>query len=86
MEKEIIIYDKKNKPLKCNVLIEFTYDSENYIVYTDNTYDKKGIFNLYKAHIDSDNKLSDPTDVDVEEIFDKLITDYKNKVARGEIW
>lgn len=85
MKKEITIYDKENKPIKCDVLIEFTYDSEKYIVYTDNKYDNEGMFNLYKAHIDDDNKLSDPTDVDVDTIFDKLITDYKNKVIRGEI-
>lgn len=85
MKKEITIYNNENEPINCDVLIEFTYDSENYIVYTDNTYDQDGMFNLYKAHIDDDNKLSDPSDVDVDEIFDKLINDYKNKVIRGEI-
>lgn len=85
MEKEITIYDKENKPIKCNVLIEFTYDSKKYIVYTDNTYDDEGMFNLYKGCIDLENRLSDPDDVDVDEIFDKLITDYKNKIIGGEI-
>ena len=85
MKKNMIIYDKSNKEIKCDILIEFTYDSVNYIVYTDNTIDENGFFNLYKAKIDSENKISDPDDVDVDEIFDKLILDYKNKIIRGEV-
>ena len=84
MKKNIVIFDKNNKKVECDILIEFEYDGNNYIVYTDNTFDKDGYFNLYKAWL-KDNKLYDPVDVDVDEIFDKLIRDYKEKVLRGEI-
>lgn len=84
MKKEIVLYDKNNQEVKCDILIEFEYDSNQYIVYTDNKINKNGGFNLYKAKLD-DNKISDPTDVDVDEIFDKLILDYKNKIIGGEI-
>ena len=85
MKKDIIIYDNDNNKINCDVLIEFVYDSEKYIVYTDNTIDSDGFFNLFKAHIDSDNKISDPDDVDVDMIFDRLINDYKEKVISGEV-
>lgn len=84
MKKNIILYDKNNKEITCDVLIEFTFNGENYIVYTDNTIDGDS-FNLYKAKIDSENKLSDPTDVDVEVVFKKLIAEYKSKIIGGEI-
>ena len=84
MRKGITLYDKNNKEVKCDVLIEFTFAGENYIVYTDNTLNKNLEYNLYKAKIDSKNKLSDPIDIDVEPVFDKLIEDYKNRIIRGD--
>ena len=85
MKKNIVLIDKNDKEVICDVLIEFTFDNNKYIVYTDNTFDNDGLFNLYKAKIDDNNRISDPDDVDVEKIFEKLIIDYKNKVVRGEI-
>ena len=85
MNGKLILNNSNNEKVECDVLIKFEFDGDNYIVYTDNTYDKNGYFNLYKAMVGKDNKLYDPTDVDVSPIFDKLISDYKNKIARGEI-
>lgn len=84
MNKIIKILNKENKEVNCDILIEFEYDKNKYIVYTDNTINEKGEYNLYKGMIDG-NKICDPIDIDVNEIFDKLIIDYKNKVLRGEI-
>lgn len=85
MKKQISLYDKNNNIIKCDVLIEFTYDKRNYIVYTDNTIDDDGMFNLFKGCINQDNQISNPEDVDVDEIFDILINDYKMKVLKGDI-
>lgn len=84
MFKKIKLLNKDNKEVECDVLIEFEYDKNKYIVYTDNTINEKGEYNLYKALL-KENKIYNPKDVDVDEIFDKLIKDYKNKVLRGEI-
>ena len=76
--------NKNNKEVECDVLIEFEYYDNDYIVYTDNTLTKEGEIILYRGMIEND-KVVDPKDIDVFFIFDKLITDYKNKVLRGEI-
>ncbi len=85
MKKQISLYNKQNNIVKCDVLIEFKYDERNYIVYTDNTIDNDGMFNIYKGCINPNNQISDPEDVDVDEIFKILINDYKMKVLKGEI-
>ena len=81
----IVVYDKNNKKLDYDVLINFDFDGQHYIVYTDNKYSEDGQFNLYKAMLDVNNKLCDVIDVDVIPIIDRLILDYKNKVIMGEI-
>lgn len=84
MKKSILLYDKMHNKIEYDVLIEFIYDNKNCIVYTDNTVDSNGLFNLYKGYID-DNNIKNVEDSDLDEIFDRLIKDYKNKVMRGEI-
>lgn len=82
--KKIKLINQNNKEVECDVLIEFEYCNNDYIVYTDNTLTKEGEIILYRGMIEND-KVVDPKDIDVFFIFDKLITDYKNKVLRGEI-
>ncbi len=82
--KKIKLINQNNKEVECDVLIEFEYYDNDYIVYTDNTLTKEGEIILYRGMIEND-KVVDPKDIDVFFIFDKLITDYKNKVLRGEI-
>jgi len=86
MKEKLILYDINNNKINCDVLIRFTYDGNKYIVYTDNTYNKSGEFNLYEALIDNSNKLREPSDIKVMPIFDTLIYEYKKKVIKGEIW
>ena len=85
MEEKIIVYDKNNNAISCDIVIKFDFCDQHYIVYTDNSYNEKGEFNLYKALVSEDNKLCDVIDVDVIPIFDKLILDYKKKVVMGEL-
>lgn len=82
--KKIKLINQNNKEVECDVLIEFEYYDNDYIVYTDNTLTKEGEIILYRGMIEND-KVVNPKDIDVFFIFDKLITDYKNKVLRGEI-
>ena len=82
MKKNVMI---NNKRVECDVLIEFEFDNNEYIVYTDNIINKDGEYTLYKGMIGKNGNICDPKDVDVEEIFNKLITDYKNKILRGEV-
>lgn len=85
MNDKITITKHNNEKVECDVLIEFEYDNNKYIVYTDNTYNKDDQFNLYKAKVDANRLLSDPIDIDVMPIFDKLILDYKEKIKKGEL-
>ena len=85
MKKNIIMTNKNNQQIKCDVLIEFEFDKNKYIVYTDNTHNEKDEYILYKGMINKQGNITDPTDIDVNPIFEKLIVDYKNKVITGEI-
>ena len=83
MEKcDIKIYDKDNKELNYDILIRFTFDNSNYIVYTDNLQNEKGEFNLYGAKLDINNKLEEVTDVDVLPLFEEIIEDYNEKIRK----
>ena len=83
MEKcDIKIYDKDNKELNYDILIRFTFDNSNYIVYTDNLQNEQGEFNLYGAKLDINNKLEEVTDVDVLPLFEEIIEDYKEKIRK----
>ena len=85
MKKCIMLYNELHNKIKCDILIEFIYDNKKCIIYTDNTFDSNGLFNIYKGYIDENNHIKDVKDGKLDKIFDKLITDYKNKVRRGEI-
>ncbi len=85
MQKNITMIDKNNHEVKCDVLIEFEFDNNKYIVYTDNIINKDGEYTLYKGMINKEGNVCDPEDIDVNEIFEKLIIEYKNKIIRGEI-
>lgn len=85
MKEKKIVIEKNDKKIECNILIEFEFDNNKYILYTDNSFTNNGDYNMYKGMINESGKIVDPTDIDVNEIFDKLIMEYKNKVLRGEI-
>lgn len=85
MNDKITITKYNNEKIDCDVLIKFEFNQNNYIVYTDNTYNTDGYFNLYKAKVDANGLLSDPIDIDVIPVFDKLISNYKNKIKKGEL-
>ena len=83
MEKcDIKIYDKDNKELNYDILIRFTFDNSNYIVYTDNLQNEQGEFNLYGAKLDINNKLEEVTDVDVLPLFEEIIEENKEKIRK----
>lgn len=83
MEKcDIKIYDKDNKELNYDILIRFTFDNSNYLVYTDNLQNEQGEFNLYGAKLDINNKLEEVTDVDVLPLFEEIIEEYKEKIRK----
>lgn len=82
---KIKIFNNRDKKINYDVLIKFDYDNNNYIIYTDNTYNDKGEFNLYGAMIDKENKLNSVYDVDVIAIFNKLIAEYKDKIIKGAV-
>ncbi len=74
-----------DKNMEYNILVKFNYDGEDYIIYTDNTYDDKGKFNLFGACLDSEGRLMDVEDPDINIIFDVMMKRYREKVLRGEL-
>ncbi len=83
-ECNIKLYDKNKKILNYNIIISFDYDNESYIIYTDNTFDEDGNFNLYGAKINEKNMLEEIVDVDAITIINNLIKEYKNKIKTGD--
>lgn len=79
---DIKIYNKDNKELNYDILIKFSFDNSNYIVYTDNTTNDQDEFNLYGAKININNELEEVTDVDVLPLFEEIIEDYKKKIRK----
>ena len=71
--------------LKYDILVKFNFDGTDYIVYTDNTYDDKGIFNLFGASLDSEGRLTEVDDPDINIIFDIMMKRYREKVLGGEL-
>ena len=71
--------------LNYDILVKFNYDGEDYIIYTDNTYDDKGIFNLYGACLDNEGRLIEVDDPDVHVIFDVMMKRYRENLLRGEL-
>lgn len=85
MDNVIKLVNNENKIVDCNILIRFEYKGDKYIVYTDNILNELGNYTMYKALIDKDNNIVDPSDNSVDAIFERLIYEYKKKVIKGEI-
>ena len=68
-----------------DILMEFQYDGNDYVIYTDNTYNENGEFNLYGAGKDSEGRLREVNDVDMDDVFQIMINQYKEKVLNGEL-
>lgn len=68
-----------------DILMNFSYDDNDYVLYTDNTYDDKGDFNVYGARVDEEGRLLEVEDVDMDDVFKEMIDKYKEKVLKGEI-
>ncbi len=71
--------------IEYDILMKFTYDNLDYVLYTDNTYDELGVFNIYGAKVGKEGRLEEVDDVDISDVFDKMIEEYKEKVIKGEI-
>lgn len=67
-----------------NILVDFVYDGVKYVLYTDNTYNDKGEFNIYTAGVDEKNNLFEPTDVDMDLVFKVMVEAYKNRILEGD--
>ena len=67
-----------------DILMSFSYEDNDYVIITDNTYDDEGNFNMYGAKLGPDNRLEEVVDRDVISIFDSMIKDYKEKILRGD--
>ena len=76
---------KELKIMNYDILMKFTYDADDYVIYTDNTYDEDGIFNMYGAKLGQDDRLVDVDDVDIMDVFNIVIDEYKKKIISGEI-
>lgn len=68
-----------------DILMEFTYFDEDYVLYTDNTYNALGEFNVYGARIDSDGRLQKVYDIDMDIVFERMIEKYKNEILRENV-
>ena len=74
-----------DKEIEYDILMEFNYDGNDYVIYTDNTYDEEGKFNLYGAATDSEGRLREVEDVDMDDVFDMMINRYRESILKGEI-
>ena len=68
-----------------DILMKFSYDDRDYIIFTDYTYDEEGILNFYGSGIDSEGRLVEVEDVDMDKVFQIKIDEYKDKLLRGEV-
>ncbi len=73
------------KNMEYDILMRFNFDGEDYIIYTDNTYDDKGKINLFGASLDSEGRLIEVEDPDIHIIFNVMMKRYREKVLRGEL-
>ena len=71
--------------IEYDILMKFFYEGNNYVIYTDNTYNDNNEFNLYGAGIDIDGRLKEVDDVDMDSVFKLMIEKYKEKVLNGEL-
>lgn len=74
-----------DKEIEYDILMEFNYDGNDYVIYTDNSYDEEGKFNLYGASLDSEGRLREVEDVDMDDVFDMMINRYRESILKGEI-
>lgn len=74
-----------NKITDYDILVKFTYEDEDYVIYTDNTYNKLGEYNIYGAKLGLDDKLEKVDDVDMDDVFKIVIDEYREKIVAGEI-
>lgn len=70
---------------KYHILMDFIYNDIKYVIYTDDTYNESGSFNLYTAGVDPSGNFFEPTDTDVDIVFKAMIDEYKRKIIEGEI-
>ena len=68
-----------------DILVKFTYDDNDYVIVTDNSYDSDGNINVYGAKLGRDERLEEVTDVDMPEVFNMMIEEYRQKILKGEI-
>lgn len=68
-----------------DILMQFTYFDNDYVLYTDNTYDSNGIFNVYGARVDSLGRLKKVNDVDMDIVFEHMIEKYKNDILKENV-
>ena len=68
-----------------DILMKFTYFDEDYVLYTDNSYDSSGNFNVYGARVDSLGRLKKVNDVDMDIVFERMIDKYKNEVLKENV-
>ena len=68
-----------------DILMKFAYEDDDYVLYTDNTYNDLGEFNIYGARLGLDDRLEEVNDVDIDDVFNMMINEYKEKIIAGEI-
>ena len=71
--------------VKYDILMSFKYGDNDYVLYTDNTYDEEHQFKVYGARVNQDGRLSDVDDVDMDDVFRIMIEKYREKVLNGEL-
>jgi hypothetical protein len=68
-----------------DILMSFSYFDDDYVLYTDNTYDSNGSFNVYGARVDSRGRLKRVDDVDMDIVFNRMIEKYRNEVLKENV-
>ncbi len=71
--------------LEYDILMKFSFDGDNYIIYTDNTFDDGGNIHLYGARLDEEERLREVEDADIHAVFDIMMKRYREKLLRGEL-
>ena len=68
-----------------DILVKFTYDGNEYVLCTDNTFDKDGNIRTFGACVDKEGRLSEVSDVDMDDVFRIVGEQYRDKVLEGEV-
>ena len=71
--------------MEYDIFMNFKYDGNDYVLYTDNTYNDNNEFNVYGARMDKEGRLREVDDVDMDEVFNIMIRRYRDKVMSGEL-